>query len=449
MSKRALEQDVPDSGLPLAKRQTPTDAWHTTKFQLNRTSSKEDGGKIHEMKLYVDGGCRLNGSPKAYGAAAAIRLPGIHDGTEEYQSMPKNLCSHGEPLVTSQRAEIQAVVLALDLAWKTFLQHSRSAQDTLRVIVHADSRYSTKAMRQWIKKWQANGWKTVRNEDVSNRDLFEKAFELHSRLARKGTIKYEWIPRNLNSEADATCRALLTLMEEERKATHVHVHVHGACLHNNQRFQDGRCIDDTEGSIAAILTCRCGCGYIKIIAEKLSSDHKLTRERMAILACMRGMQLVVDCAKSKVVHQTSQHNATIFCDIGEAVSFMQNYSRTSPSKAEPERRYYSQSGLFERMKKLHNTIESLGEVRYRRILLKANRHAARVGKAILEEMRNPKGGTVFTDYSWSAQRPWHGEKMENFTVEAHDSTKIMAYYDNRDDNRYRVRWSLEDVAKSL
>ena len=101
------------------------------------------------------------------------------------------------------------------------------------------------------------------------------------------------------------------------------------------------------------------------------------------------------------------------------------------------------------MKKLHNTIESLGEVRYRRILLKANRHAARVGKAILEEMRNPKGGTVFTDYSWSAQRPWHGEKMENFTVEAHDSTKIMAYYDNRDDNRYRVRWSLEDVAKSL
>jgi ribonuclease HI len=35
-------------------------------------------------------------------------------------------------------------------------------------------------MTEWIHKWKTNNWKTVRNDDVQNKDLFIRLDELSS-----------------------------------------------------------------------------------------------------------------------------------------------------------------------------------------------------------------------------------------------------------------------------
>ncbi|PQE12450.1 ribonuclease H1 protein [Rutstroemia sp. NJR-2017a BVV2] len=69
---------------------------------------------VYTMKIYVDGGCRGNGQPGAIGAAAAV----FKSRWGRDKTWTRQLPYYPPP--TNQRAEITAIILALELALKKY-----------------------------------------------------------------------------------------------------------------------------------------------------------------------------------------------------------------------------------------------------------------------------------------------------------------------------------------
>lgn len=110
---------------------------------------------MKEVIVYTDGACSGNPGPGGYGAVL------------RYGGYEKEI-SGGETLTTNQRMELQAAISALELL-----------KEPCRVILHSDSAYLVNAFKQrWFDKWQLNGWKNSKKEDVQNRDLWERLLEL-------------------------------------------------------------------------------------------------------------------------------------------------------------------------------------------------------------------------------------------------------------------------------
>jgi ribonuclease HI len=130
--------------------------------------SKRSKKMGYTLEFKVDGGCRDNGKPGAIGAAAAVRLGknGEHLGTWTSE-LPRH------PLPTNQRAEITAIIIALEQALET---HNRlNRQPLLEVIIMSDSKYAIGCMNEWIYKWSTNGWINSAGAEVANRDLIMDA----------------------------------------------------------------------------------------------------------------------------------------------------------------------------------------------------------------------------------------------------------------------------------
>jgi len=152
---------------------------------------------VYTMEIYVDGGCRGNGQPGAIGAAAAV-FQKKHGG---YDAWTKSLPSYPPP--TNQRAEITAIILALEQALEKL--EELDTNPYLDVKIYSDSRYAIGCMTNWIYKWARNGWINAAGNEVANRDLIQEASDLDDRLKEAGDVEYIWIPREENQLADRLC----------------------------------------------------------------------------------------------------------------------------------------------------------------------------------------------------------------------------------------------------
>lgn len=65
---------------------------------------------IYKLVMYIDGGYRHNNSPKAVGAALCVLFYQHGERKEYCHAMPSS------PIATSQRAELTALILALERA---------------------------------------------------------------------------------------------------------------------------------------------------------------------------------------------------------------------------------------------------------------------------------------------------------------------------------------------
>ena len=166
---------------------------------------------VYTMVIQVDGGCRGNGQPGAYGAAAAVIL-----GRKGriLKTWTRELPSYQYPLPTNQRAEISAIMLALQLALDKY--NNLSNQPYMDVTIESDSRYAVECMNTWIHKWASNGWRNARGTEVANQDLIREASDLDDRLRECGSVTYEWISRWENEDADAACNERMDRMYSER-----------------------------------------------------------------------------------------------------------------------------------------------------------------------------------------------------------------------------------------
>ncbi|KAI0444635.1 ribonuclease H-like domain-containing protein [Xylaria telfairii] len=153
---------------------------------------------VYVMEFYVDGGCRGNGYQWATGAAACCLM---RKGHRFYSHKSVHLPRYPTP--TNQRAEITAIILALQWALERFEELDLSPR--LDVRIHSDSKYAIGCMTTWVYKWASNGWQNSSGYDVANRDLIEQASDLDDEVKRLGSVTYEWVPREDNQLADRLC----------------------------------------------------------------------------------------------------------------------------------------------------------------------------------------------------------------------------------------------------
>ena len=130
------------------------------------------------IKIYTDGSCLEN--PGNGGWAAIIN----NDGNIEK-------ISGNEKNTTNNRMELLATINAL-----------KQIESNKQIKIFTDSQYVKLGITEWINKWIKNNWQTSKKEDVKNKDLWLKLYNLNNSL----NIEWNWIKAHsgntLNEEVD-------------------------------------------------------------------------------------------------------------------------------------------------------------------------------------------------------------------------------------------------------
>lgn len=80
---------------------------------------------------------------------------------------------------TNNYAEIKAATEAAKRAYESGVTNLK---------VNTDSRFLVKCQKEWVPKWEANGWKTSTGEPVKNRS---ELVELNNQLKKFDNV--EWV----------------------------------------------------------------------------------------------------------------------------------------------------------------------------------------------------------------------------------------------------------------
>jgi len=139
----------------------------------------KENGKPY-VEIFTDGAC--SGNPGAGGYCAILRSGGREKEISGY-----------EPLTTNNRMELTAVIKALEALKKP-----------CRVTVTTDSNYVVQGITTWIYSWMKNRWKNSRKENVINRDLWERLFD----LSQHHDISWQWIKSHENHVENKRCDKL-------------------------------------------------------------------------------------------------------------------------------------------------------------------------------------------------------------------------------------------------
>ncbi|KAL7621057.1 hypothetical protein AAE478_008369 [Parahypoxylon ruwenzoriense] len=153
---------------------------------------------VYILEFYVDGGCRGNGHSDAIGAAAACLMTRGNN----YYHRKRRLDDYDYP-PTSQRAEITAIIMALEWALEKYEELDSSPRLNLKI--KSDSKYAVGCMTEWVYKWANNGWINSNGNKVANRDLIKEASDLDDEVKKLGSVKYIWVPREQNTNAHDCC----------------------------------------------------------------------------------------------------------------------------------------------------------------------------------------------------------------------------------------------------
>jgi ribonuclease HI len=141
------------------------------------------------VEAFTDGACRGNPGPGGWGVLLRF------DGRERE-------LSGGEPDTTNNRMELTAAIEAL-----------RALTRPCRVRITTDSQYVRQGVTEWIKRWQANGWKTAQRQPVKNQDLWRELVT----LAARHRVDWHWVRGHSghaeNERADALANSAIDAMQ--------------------------------------------------------------------------------------------------------------------------------------------------------------------------------------------------------------------------------------------
>lgn len=117
---------------------------------------------------YTDGACSGNPGPGGW----AWAVPGPRGASDA------RWASGAEARTTNQRMEIMAALRALE------------ALDG-PVVVVSDSTYVVNCFKaRWWVRWEANGWRNSKREEVANQDLWRP---LVAEVRRRGDVRFTWV----------------------------------------------------------------------------------------------------------------------------------------------------------------------------------------------------------------------------------------------------------------
>lgn len=117
------------------------------------------------VDIYTDGSCL--GNPGPGGWAALLRCGDV-----------EKKMSGNEPDTTNNRMELLAAIEALS-----------SLKRSSKVKLTTDSQYLRLGMTQWVKGWQAKGWRRAGNKPVKNDDLWKRLVK----LSIEHEISWHWV----------------------------------------------------------------------------------------------------------------------------------------------------------------------------------------------------------------------------------------------------------------
>ena len=164
---------------------------------------------VYTMVMFVDGGCRRNGYSGAFGACSCI----VVRKSGQNKILARRLPAWQHPVPTNQRAELGAIILALEHAIEQ--RGQLDSNPYMNVTIHTDSKYVHGCMTEWYRKWQDNGFINALGNEVVNRDLIERALELESDILDHGNVRWKWVPRSENTVADEAVNDEMDEMEED------------------------------------------------------------------------------------------------------------------------------------------------------------------------------------------------------------------------------------------
>ena len=139
------------------------------------------------IEIYTDGSCLTN--PGNGGWAAIINKDG------EITKISGN-----EKNTTNNRMELIAPINAL-----------KNMDTDSQIKIYTDSQYVKLGITEWINKWVINNWQTSKKEDVKNKDLWIKLYDLNKSLS----VEWHWVKahagNSMNEEVDILAKKAANL----------------------------------------------------------------------------------------------------------------------------------------------------------------------------------------------------------------------------------------------
>ncbi len=132
------------------------------------------------VTIYTDGACKGNPGPGGWGA---VLVRGEHE---------RELFG-GEAHTTNNRMELLAVIRALE-----------ALKRPCRVRLYTDSRYVQQGIRDWIRTWKRNGWRTADRKPVKNQALWQEL----DHLAARHDIEWHWVKGHADNPGNTRADAL-------------------------------------------------------------------------------------------------------------------------------------------------------------------------------------------------------------------------------------------------
>lgn len=132
--------------------------------------------------IYTDGAC--SGNPGVGGWGAILKY---NETIKEIHGCNKN--------TTNNRMELIAVIEALKIL-------KRNCQ----IQIYTDSQYVKNGITEWIRNWMKNSWKNSKKQEIANKDLWQKLYELTNLY----NIEWFWVKghnnNTMNERADQLAR---------------------------------------------------------------------------------------------------------------------------------------------------------------------------------------------------------------------------------------------------
>ena len=120
-----------------------------------------------KVRIFTAGACSENPGPGGWAA--------VFNTASKCSTISGN-----EKITTNNRMELKAVIEA----FKKVLSKN---VNNINYELYSDSAYVVNSINnKWIDKWQQNNWKTTKNEDVKNRDLWEELLLLKNKANSLG-----------------------------------------------------------------------------------------------------------------------------------------------------------------------------------------------------------------------------------------------------------------------
>ncbi|CAG8971967.1 hypothetical protein HYALB_00003305 [Hymenoscyphus albidus] len=165
---------------------------------------------VYLIVAEVDGGCRGNGSKEQDAIGAAGVVFKYKWGRKKEYSKFLPAAQEDGPQVTSNRAELEGVILVLQKLIRKY-ERLRDPKPKVVVKISTDSEHVVKCLRTRIFKWEENGFITKRETPVANQDLIKEAVRLDRELQGYDTVKVKLrqVPREENTDADGLCNRVM------------------------------------------------------------------------------------------------------------------------------------------------------------------------------------------------------------------------------------------------